>query len=319
MEIAILQALISQENRAGGGATGGVDSVLITEGTHADAGYTSASSQRHDPVVFPYIWQIDDRGNSPSGDFNWTSTPDMRTYLASQAYSEGLLARLYHGQHFTSTTGTRHERVGQATQLHFLPSQRHGGVSGTWLTSNNNTSYGPFWNCLMFMKNVSASTQTLDVNIHSASRWASGYDGAGGCFWMPNSSDYNAVSSVTWSAGYNYQGSTSNVSNNMSISVPAGRTVAVHHAHTLGYWTTFSSGGHWYYAFNPEFEGGGNMGDGTATTSNPVFKPDLRMTLAFYQYRNYTETQGNGITTGSQFLVDAYKTCGAVFGNEETP
>ena len=301
MEIAILQALISQEKRVGTAASG-LDGSMITEDLWGE--HTGTATYPNTPIIHPWLWHVDNRNNNPSTPA-WSNTA-LRTYMSTQSYSNELLARILTDQG-NNGHSAQVDRHGLPREITFL-SEQTDGISNMQLMSNNDTSYGPFFNAIAFYKNETTTAQTFNISVDFASYWSSGYDGAGLSFWMPNHADYSSVTGVTWTSGYSSSYNQYTGSASASISVPAGVTLTVHKCATLKYWTTFSSGGHWYYHFCPTVESAFN---------NNAFKPDLRMMATAHQYnllsRNASETWNNG----PNLLVDVYQACGDIFGEED--
>ena len=276
MEMAILQQLISQEKRAGtGGGGADVSSTFITEGNYDNGSYT------YSPVMAaPMLYATGYRSCWPSSGNSSHTTENLRTYSAAASYAEPIVSWLYMGGHWGggSNSTSSWNGTGSGVQCHFW-SEEGEAFMKTFNVPNNSTSYGPIMAGVMFLRNVTTSTQTLSFTPSQASYWASGYDGAGVSAWVFNSDTLSTVTDADWSNLWSYTGSTTNTQSGCSISVPAGRTVAILFSQTMYYWTTYSNGGHWFYHM------GVNWGS-TFNSSSPVFKADLRTTASFYSLRD---------------------------------
>lgn len=146
-------------------------------------------------------------------------------------------------------------------------------------TYPQSTSYGPFRNRIMFIRNHHPTT-TKSVNVYgqASSYWSSGYDGMGAQVGYPNQNgSYASVSDINWSNLYTYTNSTTNVGWSSTISIPPKTTVALLQSNTMYYWTS-NTGYRWwdhnrFYNLNTTF-------------SDPWIQPDLQMTYAASTYND---------------------------------
>ena len=289
MEIANLQQIISQESRAGG-ASGGISDK-----------YASASTTA--PVVYPTLVAFNERSNSAHGPNFSSSTPTYGNVIYSQistdAAASPILYHLLMGD-FQTVGGTR------ATASETIyGTKAETGYTNTWLVSNNQTSYGPFMMSLMFARNPTNTAITTAMTDYTSSYWSSGYDGSGRCMYTPNSHNYASVTNCAHSSLWTSTNSSYSFGINATVTVPANQTVALMHCATAMYWTSFSSGGHWYVNYRPQ----------TATMWSSGLVPDLKMHAAAQQLRD-TEIWPNGMgeTNGTAILTKIYNMAGEAFG-----
>ena len=304
MEIAVLQQLISQESRAGtSGGGGGVEGRFITEGRFANGSYTT-----HEVMGPPVLYATGYRACWPSSG-SYTSQYNDRTYISSQGYADANVSWLYQGGNWGggNNSGTNFDGLGSG--LICEHTDEYGcNVSKPFNVPNNSTSYGPKLVGVFFVRNTSNSAATFSWSVAQASYWSSGYDGMGVSAYVFNNSALSAVSSTNFQNLWNYTGSTSGNNSSVSISVPAGCTAAILFAQTMYYWTSFSSGGHWFYHFGHSW---GSM----FSNANATFKPDLRTTAAFWMLRdmdaldtgdNYYANNGSNIFVKSANMAAEY-------------
>jgi hypothetical protein len=276
MEMAILQQLISQEKRAGtGGGLSGVSSTFITEGNYDNGSYTD-----YPVLAAPMLYATGYRSCWPSSGGSSHTSENIRTYAASQSYVEPIISWLYMGGHWGGggNSTSNWNGTGSGLQCHFW-SEEGEAITKPFNVPNNSSSYGPIMAGVMFIRNIATSTQTLSFNASQAAYWSSGYDGSGVSAFVFNTDTLSTVTDCSWSNLWSYQGSTAETASSCSVNVPAGHTVALLFSQTMNYWTSFSSGGHWFYHLGVDW-------GSTFDNSNPDWAADLRTTAAFYSLRD---------------------------------
>ena len=308
MEMAILQQLISQEKRAGtGGGGADVSSTFITEGNYANGSYTDF------PVLAaPMLYATGYRNCWPSSGQSSHTSENIRTYQAADSYAEPILSWLYMGGHWGGggNSASNWNGTGSGVQVHFW-SEEGEAITKPFNVPNNNTSYGPMMAGLMFVRNITTSAQTLTFQSSQASYWSSGYDGVGVSAYVFNSDTLSTVTGVSWTNLYSYTGSSNVHNSGCSISVPAGRTVALLFSQTMHYWTTFSSGGHWLYHMGVDW-------GSTFDDSSPKFAADLRTTASFYALRDMDSlslSDHHYANNGKNILVKSANMAADYFGD----
>jgi hypothetical protein len=285
MEIATLQQIISQESRAGSGASDSPANTFISE---------SNQGATNNPLTIPVITGENVRGNTPIGP--WTSD-NFYVYMNSINDAGRIVHFLLGGQ-----MNSFPDHQGRPPEIQFH--NRRGGIDcNTVVVPNNNVSYGPFYASLHFVRNPTSSAISFSYTNSTASKWQSGYDGAGAGILTPNATTYAGVTDFTWSSKYTYNSSTYIYNGTIAHTVQPGETIAIVTAHTFVDWTTFSNGGHWSKNFNPQYN---NLWTGGLV-------PDYKLYAAYHQLRD-RDSVSSTKTTGISGLVDIYNMAGASFG-----
>ena len=289
MEIANLQQIISQESRVGSGG-GGISDTYVSSSTTA-------------PVVYPTLVAFNERANSAWGPNCDATTPtynnQLNTRIHSDAYASPFLYHLLMGDFQTagSTRATASETI--------YGTKAETGYSNTWLTSSNNTNYGPFMMSMFFVRNPTNTQISTSFTDYTSSYWQSGYDGAGRCMYTPNSHNYASVTNCAFSSKWSYTSTSTGHGAATNITVPANQTVCLMHAATAYYWTTFNNGGHWYVNYRPQ----------TASMWSSGLVPDLKMHAAAEQLRDRDSiSESLGEMDGSAILTKLYNMAGEAFG-----
>jgi len=178
------------------------------------------------------------------------------------------------------------------------------GVKGAKSVSNNNTSYGPFSQILIFLKNVTGSTITHTMEPRYSTYWASGMDGSGAVVVTPNSTTKSTTTDVSLTAPWQVTGtSQTSTTANYSITIPANTTVALIQSCTYYHWTTFTNGGYW------------NGQNAFRTNNFPAgLEPDHDMHASALMANNHTEFADNYVT-GTAQIASQWQTCARVFGD----
>ena len=177
------------------------------------------------------------------------------------------------------------------------------GVKGAKSVSNNNVSYAPFSQILVFIKNVTGSTINHTIENRYASYWSSGHDGSGAVLVTPNSATKSTTTQVTLSTPWQLTSSSTGSNTSYNISIPANTTVALIQTCSYYHWTTFSSGGHW------------QTQNVIRTNNLPAgLEPDHDMHASALMANNHTEYDDNGATNTSQ-IASQWQTCARVFGD----
>jgi hypothetical protein len=177
------------------------------------------------------------------------------------------------------------------------------GVKGAKSVSNNNTSYAPFSQILVFIKNVTGSAINHTIESRYTSYYSSGQDGSGAVLVTPNSATKSTTTAVSISTPFTYSGNSTGSTTSYSIAIPANTTVALIQTCSYYYWTTFSSGGHWQ---NQNVIRTNNLPAG--------LEPDHDMHASALMANNYTEYNDNGATSTAQ-IASQWATCARVFGD----
>lgn len=178
------------------------------------------------------------------------------------------------------------------------------GVKGAKCVSNNNASYSPFSQILVFLKNVTGSAINHTIENRYTSYWSSGQDGSGAVLVTPNSVTKSTTTNVSLSNPWQLTGSSSQGgATSYAISIPANTTVALIQTCSYYQWTTFSSGGYWQ---NQNVIRTNNLPAG--------LEPDHDMHASALMANNYTEYSGAGATSTAH-IATQWATCARVFGD----
>jgi hypothetical protein len=177
------------------------------------------------------------------------------------------------------------------------------GVKGAKSVSNNNTSYAPFSQILVFIKNVTGSAINHTIENRYTSYWSSGYEGTGAVLVTPNSATKSTTTDVSISTPFQFTGNSTGSTTTFNISIPANTTVALIQTCSYYYWTTFNSGGHWQ---NQNVIRTNNLPAG--------LEPDHDMHASALMANNHTEYNDNG-TTATYQIASQWQTCARVFGD----
>jgi hypothetical protein len=256
------------------------------------------------PPSIPSLYSNNDRGNNPQSSWSssdyWTS---FYTYLNSGNDCERAAFMAVGDYHFSGGTNfTYNSKSYGGGRLEFSKQNRVGHTVGTHLTSNNNTSYGPFGSRVMFVKNRGTAAIGVNFYFQAAVYWSSGHDGMGLWIGEPNTSGYSGVTSLAWTRLGIYQSSNWQQTMTGSFTLQPGRTYVVLGCNTFQYWTSFPSGGHW---------NSGSQFYGLDTTfSNSNIVPDLKLThtaMVAGDWNRFTNSAGN------QFFQH-WPLCGELFG-----
>lgn len=284
MEIATLQQIISQESRAGSGASDSPANTFISE---------SNQGSTNNPLTIPVITAESTRANTP---VNGWGDNSFSTYLTYSNDVDLIVHYLLGGQ---VTAGYDQGRPPEI-QFH----NKHGGIDcNNVLVANHQIAYPPFYCSLHFVRNPTSSAISFSYTNYTSSNWNSGYDGAGAAVLTPNATTYAGVTSFTKSTKYQYSGSTASYGGSISHTVQPGETIAIVTSGSFTYWTTFSNGGHWSKNFNPQYN---NLWTGGLV-------PDYKLYAAHHQLRDRNSVSSTS-TTGISGLVDIYNMAGASFG-----
>ena len=153
--------------------------------------------------------------------------------------------------------------------------------------AGGSSSYSPFMNALMFVKNPTSSDVTTTVRSIGSTQAPSNYNGRGMSIFVPNNVKKTLTTDVTWSNIYQTAASTiSNDSGAVSVTFPANKTVAVIFSSSAIYWTSFSNGNHFEQKLVIE-----DLDVLFSTATGLV--PDLDMTTMAQQSRNNSYTRTN--------------------------
>ncbi|KJW07824.1 hypothetical protein OTUT144_0135 [Orientia tsutsugamushi str. UT144] len=82
---------------------------------------------------------------------------------------------------------------------------------------------------IIFIKNTTAADITRTISFCRSTYWSSGYEGMGLFLARPNNTNANkaSISALTWSNLYNNATANANLASTASITIPAGKTVAI--------------------------------------------------------------------------------------------
>lgn len=308
MEIAVLQQLISQEARAGGGGGGGnsTESRFITEGRFANGSETD-----QEVMGPPFLFATGYRHCWPSHG-KYTTQFGIRTYSQDVSYAEPMVSWLYQGGNWGGGNNSSSSFDGLGSGLIcYHTNERGDAFAKPFQVPDNSTSYGPIAIGIFFVRNTSTSAATFSYTQSMSSYWSSGYDGCGVSAFVFDNANLSSVTDVSFQNLWNYTGSTVGTQSGVSVNVPAGCTAAILCSQTMYYWTTYSSGGHWYYHFGFDWSS-------TFTGGNSVFRPDLRSTAAFWMLRDMDSLDlGDHIWSqnGKNILTKTANMAGEFFGD----
>jgi hypothetical protein len=285
MELATLQQIISQETRAGSGASDSPANTFISE--------SNQGSTNH-PLTIPVITAESSRANTPTG--GYSNAHGLHVYMNSKTATQPIVHFLLAGEMNPT------QDVGRPPEIQFH--HKFGGIDcNSLITANNNTSYGPFYCSLHFVRNPTSSAISFNYTNYTSSYWSSGYDGAGAAVLHPDSTTYAGVTDFTWTNQYSYTGGTASYGGTIGSTVQPGQTIAIVTAGTFYHWTTITNGGHWTKNFNPQYN---NLYTGGLV-------PDYKLYAAHHQLRD-RDTITSTPTTGITGLAKVYNIAGTAFG-----
>lgn len=199
------------------------------------------------PYVIPLIAKnISRQNNSPAS--GWSSSGYWTTFYTYYSGTNDAIQRYGyarpHGankdQYSTNSYGP-----GGSHKMLFAKGKSVGMSGPHSPGGGTGTSYCDFFSGLMYIKNPTSSTQTVNLYHHYANYWSSGHDGSSCTVYLPNASTKAATTSVSIQQVWSRTSSSSMYDSSGSFSLPAGRTAAVVCQNTCQYHTSYSSGLHY--------------------------------------------------------------------------
>jgi len=211
-----------------------------------------------EPGSLPFLFGILSRQNDYWGYGDLTS--QLGVWYNNVANADNML-QLLAGTHAYSTNYAGFYRP---PQLYFLQGTNgmfiHKEMYVKYSVSSNEYTYPYAALGVIFVKNTTNADITRTFYCGGSSYWSSGYEGLGVFVCTPNNTNTNksAISGVTWTNVYNYATSNANITSSASVTIPAGKTVAILFYTSAYYYTAINSYYtqcmHWYiYNFKSSF------------------------------------------------------------------
>jgi len=229
--------------------------------------------------ALPFIFGVLSRQNDYWGYGDLTT--QLGVWYNNVANADNML-QLLAGSHAQTTN---YAGFYKPPQLHFLQ-----GSAGNFIykemyvkyaVSTNEYTYPYAGLGVIFIKNNTNADITRTISFGGSTYWSSGYESMGLFLANPNNTNANksSISGLTWTNLYNNATSTANIASSASVTIPAGKTVAIllytsayYYTAINSYYTQFIN---WYiYNFKSAF----------LTTGLEV---DIDRTLRAWQCRGY--------------------------------
>jgi len=196
---------------------------LFSEGGFYGPEVTDASRK---PYSIPFIYSHISRANGNLG--SWSSGDGWTTF-----YTYGGAGEPDAERGFWYNTGGHREDTYSYANYYTHPTLQwvkfdEATHDFTRIYPTSRSDYTDVMFKMIFLRNYDPSNQrSVTMYAGGTSAWSSGYDG--GSFWVgtPNATTYSATTRINWSNQYSYTSATSNWNNSYTVTIPAGRTVAV--------------------------------------------------------------------------------------------
>jgi len=257
-----------------------------------------ADSLPNKPHIVPILLSGQERytqgANGNTWSSNWSGGPVYSNTLRDETSTEmafwGAMGNMTPEEYTAQDCGPINsimprQEVGGPTILY--PKRDRIGYTFSQQIAGGSSSYSPFMNALMFVKNPTASDVTTTVRSIGSSSTDASYNGRGMSIFVPNNIKKTLTTDVTWTNIFQYSASAiSNDSGAVSVTFPANKTVAVIFSSSAIYWTSFSNGNHFEQKLVIE-----DLDVLFSTATGLV--PDLDMTTMAQQSRNNSYTRTN--------------------------
>lgn len=274
-----------------------MDIYLLNEIQKLEAGGSSAASSGDmflprnedgslDDAVIPIVSRSGQRQSAYPN--SWTSSYGGTTFYTYNSDTHSQRVRFWMPSGTARKDSNSYsEQEGTAPEILYA-SSRKVGVCKSHTSKWDGSSYAPWRTSIMFIKNKGTTNKTVNVYGTVSSQWSSGHDGSSMTYYTPNNVA-GSVSSVSMSNVWSYQSTTTTYNNNGSITIPAGRTVAVSLANSMYYHQDTNSNASWH-----DLNGFYNL---STTFGDADIVPDLEMTQTYMMMRHYTSSYNSDISS----------------------
>jgi hypothetical protein len=271
---------------------------------------TVVSAERLKPIAT--VVAQNQRGSGPG--YNWTSSLPIGSFYTRGSNSESVQAIFFaprakvdmqknqNGAYRNVTASTQNN--GSPNGLEFA-GDRFVGSPIMGGNQNWDSSYSPFISRIMFLRNTTPQSRSVDVNSYFSVKYQSGHDGAALILYTPNAENFTDVTSVTSTIQWDKSGSGWIDSQGTTISIPAKRTVAVVLCNTCHNWTGFNNG-EWTYNFNGFYALNNTITNGVEC--------DMKATEAYAKMCDSSFVQN---PSGNENIIKCFNNIGRMYGNWE--
>ena len=238
MKPELLNILSKNEENLGSGST--------PSSTLSGPFYKTDADRTGNPYIIPLIAGERSRdNNSPAS--GWSSSGYWTTFYTYYSGTNDAIQRYgYARPHGATKNNYSNQQHGSGSphQLIYAKNSSVGMASSHSPGGGSSTSYNGFLTGMMFIKNPTATSQTVNIYNGYSNYWSSGHDGSSCTVYLPNASTKAATTGVNISQVWSRTGGNSVYDDSGSFTLPAGRTAAVVCCNTHHYHTTYSSGMH---------------------------------------------------------------------------
>lgn len=200
------------------------------------------------PYVIPLIAKNVTRHNNSPGSNSFTSSGYWTTFYTYYSSTNDAIQRYGYARPHGSNKNQYSNQYFSCGGPHkmLFSKGKSVGMSGPHSPGGGtNQSYADFFSGLMYIKNPTASTVTVNIYNHFANYWSSGHDGSSCTVYLPNASTKAATTGVSIQQVWSKTSGNSLYDGSGSFSLPAGRTAAVVCQNTCMYHTSYSNGIHY--------------------------------------------------------------------------
>lgn len=156
------------------------------------------------------------------------------------------------------------------------------GVCKSHTSHWTGSSYAPWRTSIMFIKNKGTSNKTVTIYGSVSSQYSSGHDGSSMTYYNPNNSNPALVTGISDANFWGYSSTSTSYNNSGSITIDAGKTIAVTISNSMYYHQDTNSNASWH-----DLNGFYSL---QTTFSDPDIIPDLEMTQTYLMMRHYVSS-----------------------------